>query len=98
MCLNRVGQVGGNTAIFFFYTYGLSVGIIFFSTQVYLPLPSGYCPSTLSNIIFSETTELIKVKFHVEYLRLTGNKSYTIGPGHRTKMAKPVFISSLHAF
>ena len=36
---------------------------------------------------FSETTELIKVKFHVEHLWLMETKDYIIGPGHMTRMA-----------
>ena len=43
--------------------------------------------STFSNIFSSETTGLIKAKFHMEPPWDGGTKVYTNGPGHMTKMA-----------
>ena len=41
------------------------------------------CPSALSNIFSSETTEPIKLKFHMD----AGTKVCSNGYGHMTKMA-----------
>ena len=45
------------------------------------------CPSTFSNIFFSETAWPIKAKFYVEPPWEGGTKLYMNGLGHMTKMA-----------
>ena len=45
-----------------------------------------HCPSTISKIFSSETTEPIKAKLHVEHHE-GGTKVYINDPGHMTKMA-----------
>ena len=48
------------------------------------------------NIFSSETTEPIKVKFHVELLWDGGTKVCSNGPGHMTKMAAmPIYGENL---
>ena len=43
--------------------------------------------STFSNIFTSETTEPIKLKFHMETPKDEGRKVFSNGHGHMTKMA-----------
>ena len=57
--------------------------------------PSSIRPHSL-NIFFSETTGLIKVKFHMEFLWDGGTKVYSNGPGHMTKTAAmPIYVKNL---
>ena len=49
--------------------------------------PSVVRQSTISNIFSSETTEPIKLKFHMETPYDGGTKVCSNGPGHMTKMA-----------
>ena len=50
---------------------------------------SGVCcrPSTISNVLSSETTWPIEAKFYVQPPWQGGKKVYINGPGHMTKMA-----------
>ena len=58
--------------------------------------PSVVRPSTISNIISSETTGPIKAKFYVEPPWEGGTKVYMNGPGHMTKMAAmPIYGKNL---
>ena len=43
-------------------------------------------PIKISNILSSETTGPIRVRFYTEHLCLTGTKVYIIGPNDMTKM------------
>ena len=57
---------------------------------------SGVRPSTISNIISSETTWPIKAKFYVESPWEGGKKVYINGPGHMTKIAAmPIYGKNL---
>ena len=52
--------------------------------------------STFSKGFFSETTEPISLKFHMQPSSKGGKKVYIFGPGHMTKMAAlPVYGKNL---
>ena len=54
------------------------------------------CVSTFSNMFFSETTEPIKAKFHMEPPLDSGTKFYSNGSGHLTKVAAmPIYSKNL---
>ena len=54
------------------------------------------CVSTFSNIFFSETTEPIEAKFHVEPPSEGGTNICSKGSGHMTKMAAmPIYSKTL---
>ena len=57
-----------------------------YSTSM-LPRPSVHCPSTISNIFFSETACPIKATFYVEPPWVGGTKVCSRHQGHMTKMA-----------
>ena len=53
-------------------------------------------PSTISNVLSSETAWPIKAKFYVEPRREGGMKVYINSPGHMTKMAAmPIYGKNL---
>ena len=50
------------------------------------------CPSTISNIFYSETTGPIKFKFHVETPYDAGTKVCSNDPGHISKIGRHAHI------